>query len=43
MFQISVMFVGLFIIVIKGSIDVNGGFPEVWSRAEKTQRLEFFE
>lgn len=40
-FQIMIMFSGLTILLIKGSIDI-GGFGIVWSRAETANRIEFF-
>ena len=37
------MFIGLIVLLIKGTYDIDGGFAEVWHRAEQSHRIEFFE
>ncbi|KAI0212780.1 Sodium-coupled monocarboxylate transporter 1 [Lamellibrachia satsuma] len=41
-FQIGVMFVGLFAILIKGSLD-HGGFGNIWKMMEEGDRIHFLD
>jgi Na+/proline symporter len=42
-FQVAIMFIGLITVIIMGSADIKGGFNEVWDRAYRSGRIEFFE
>ena len=41
-FQIVIMFLGLFAIIIKGSYD-HGGFGNIWDMMEEGERINFWE
>lgn len=41
-FQICIMFAGLFAVLIKGSVD-QGGFAQIWKYLEDGDRVEFLE
>ena len=40
--NILIIFEGLFAIVIKGTYEIPGGFKELWNRANRSGRVDFF-